>query len=82
MAKPRTISALVDTGDGGVSTIPSPALHWVDVLYGDIGAMRSEIDAMLSSFDGLLSNSLTSREAIQRLRLLRRARKSSAPIAS
>ena len=42
--------------------------------YGNPNAIRLVVASLLESYDGLLSDHITTREAVRRLRLLRNAR--------
>lgn len=73
------MTAEVAMGDGAYMTIINPQSfedggpEWV-MRYGNPESIRFTVASLLSSYDYLLSREITMGEAIQRLRLLRKAR--------
>lgn len=73
------MTATVSMGDGAYSSIINPLSfedggpEWV-MRYGDPESARYSVASLLESYDYLLSDHLTVREATRRLRLLRAAR--------
>lgn len=74
------MTATVSMGDGAFSSIINPMSfedggpEWV-MRYGRPDSIRYSVASLLDSYDYLLSDHLTLREATRRLRLLRAARK-------
>lgn len=74
------MTATVSMGDGAFSSIINPQSfeeggpEWV-MRYGNPESIRYSVASLLDSYDYLLSDHLTMREATRRLRLLRAARK-------
>lgn len=70
----------VELGDGAASTIINPqsfadgGAEWV-MRYGNPVPIRYTVASLLSSYDGLLDDSISMKEAMRRLRLMRAARK-------
>lgn len=81
------MTATVNMGDGAFSTIPNPMSYenggivWT-LTYGDAHAVRLTAGSLISSYDYLLSDAINMREAVQRLRLLRNARRALRAIAA
>jgi len=75
----KGMAAEVDLGDGAVATIIDPRSftyggpEWV-MRYGSPASIRFVAASLLESYDGLLSDHITTREAVRRLRLMRNAR--------
>lgn len=73
------MTAIVDLGGGAFSTIPNPASYehggivW-HLTYATKGPYRLCAGSIVSTFDYLLSDALTMKEATERLRLMRKAR--------
>lgn len=72
----------VHVGDSAYMTIVNPwrdsGLGW-QLRYGAERKVRYVAASVVDSYDYLLSNEITTKEAIQRLRVLRRARDSLRP---
>ena len=66
----------VDCGDGAWMTIVSPqddpAMEWV-LRYGNAEAIRYCVAMTIASYDYLISEPITMKEATRRLRLMRKA---------
>jgi hypothetical protein len=73
----RGCTAQVACGDGAVMTIVNPytedSVEW-GLRYGSADRMRYVAASLISSYDYLLSNEITAKEAIRRLRLMRARR--------
>jgi hypothetical protein len=67
----------VECGDGAVMSFANPysedSLEW-GLRYGNADRMKYLAAAVVSSYDYLLSSEITMKEAMRRLRLLRRKR--------
>lgn len=76
----------VDVGDGAEMKIPDPrsfkdgGLEWT-LLYGDADAVRGVAASVIGSYDYLLSGSISTTEAIRRLRLIRGVYREAAKLA-
>jgi len=74
------MTAIVSMGDGAYSTIINPQSvedggpEWV-MRYGAPESIRYTVAGLLETFDYLLSDSITTKEAIDRLRIMRAVRK-------
>jgi hypothetical protein len=81
--KARNLVADVDCGDGAVMSISDPAsshdggAEWI-CRYGAVESYRFQIASILSSYDYLICEGITMKEATRRLRLLRRTYKARA----
>ena len=70
----------VECGDGAWMTIIDPRSfedggpEWVS-RYGDIESIRYTLASLLASYDYLLSSDISQKEAIRRIRLMRKSRK-------
>lgn len=79
------LTATVDCGGGAFSTILNPqsfedgGLIWCLTWWQNKDALAGSAASALSSFDYLLSQDITTKEAIERLRILRRARAALSP---
>ena len=74
------MTAQVNVGDNAAMTIINPqsfakgGAEWV-MRYGDPVSIRYTVASLLSSYDGLLDDSISMKEATRRLRLMRAARR-------
>lgn len=74
------MTAVVHIGDGAVMTIPNPMSYeyggivWT-LAYGDAQAVRLTAGSIITSYDYLLSDAITMKEATSRLRALRNVRR-------
>ena len=72
------LTITVDVGDGAVMTLPNPAayidggLEW-QLRYGNAVAVRFIAANLVSSYDYILSKNITSKEAMRRLVIMRKA---------
>lgn len=70
----RGCTAHVDCGDGAVMNMVNPysddSVEW-GLRYGNAVRMRYVAASVIASYDYLLSDRITTKEAIRRLRLLR-----------
>lgn len=75
----KGMTAEVDLGDGAGATIIDPQSftdggpEWV-MRYGNPCSIRFVVAALLESYDGLLSDTVTTQESVRRLRKMRNAR--------
>lgn len=75
----KGMTKIVDLGGGAGATIMDPrsfengGADWV-MRYGKPCSIRFVAASLLESYDGLLSDTITTREAVRRLRLMRNAR--------
>ncbi len=60
----------IPVGDGAVMTAPTIGLEW-QLRYGDAVKVRYCAAAVVESFEYLLSQNITTKEAIRRLRIMR-----------
>lgn len=73
------LTAKVQLGDGAVATIINPQSfaeggpEWI-MRYGDPVGIRYAVASLLESYGGLLSDEITTADAIARLRIMRKAR--------
>jgi hypothetical protein len=74
------MTVVVDMGGGAFSTIINPQSfedggpEWV-MRYGNPNSIRHAVASLLETFDYLLSDNITMKEATDRLRLLRAVRR-------
>lgn len=74
------MTAIVHIGDGAFSTIPNPMSYseggivWT-LAWGNAEAVKHTAGSIITSYDYLLSEAITMKDATHRLRLLRAARK-------
>jgi len=75
----KGMTAEVDLGDGAVATIIDPRSfadggpEWV-MRYGNPASIRFVAASLIESYDGLLSDTITTQEAVRSLRKMRNAR--------
>jgi hypothetical protein len=73
----KNILIRVDHGDGAVGSIPNPrhelGLEWA-LRYGNPEQVRYVAASVIETFDYLVSDGITMKEATARLRQFRRAR--------
>ena len=83
MTAPR-LTVSVEVGDGAVMEIADPAAfadggpEWI-MRYGNPEAIRLQVAELLASYDYLLSDEITMKEATRRLGLMRYARRKAQP---
>lgn len=82
MAKTEELRLTTEVGDGAVMFHPDPTkyraggLCW-HLTYGDARSFKGQAVSVIQSFDFLLDEGVSMKEATRRLRLLRSARKRS-----